>query len=96
MRMSVIQDYTITQGTYPSPVTGSQPQVLAVGRKINCRIALGKAYINTYALKPFVPIIIVNYLARSNHVNVHYVDDSPQPGLLPLVISLNANEKTGL
>ena len=64
MRMSVIQDYTIPQGTYSSPVTGSQPQVLEGGGELSCRITLDKVYkylrfkpIRTYHYRELFSII---------------------------------------
>ena len=92
MRVSVIHDNTITQGKKASPVTGSQPQVLegktqpwdnpSEKKKKNClRFKAIRTYHHAW----------LSVIKQDKCRN-----DLPQPGLLPLVISLNALEKSGL
>ena len=57
------------------PVAGSQSWVLGE-RELSCRITLLKN-INTYALKPSVPTIIVHCLECSHRINVEMTHHTP-------------------
>lgn len=66
-----------------SPVTGSQPRVLKKNSAIGMTLS---KFINTYALKPLEAIIVHLFSIESNCININ---NSQQPGLLPVIISLN-------
>ena len=74
-----------------SPVTGSQPRVLE--EKFSCRIILVQKY---KCLRIKATSTYHHHTLFSVIKPCKWRNDSPQPGLLPLVISLNASKKSGL